>query len=55
MKSKTNSTNMWLVYMDEEDNYHYQPWTDLVNFGTLIDPDSGNDMDMIGWTTELPK
>ena len=43
---------MWLVYADDEGDWHYQPWQDLTESGTLIDQDTGNDMEMIGWTTQ---
>jgi hypothetical protein len=45
--------NMWLVYEDDKGDKHHQPWQDLVEAGTLIDPYSGDDMEMIGWTTEI--
>ncbi|MCK0441264.1 hypothetical protein MUG78_17840 [Gordonia alkaliphila] len=53
--AKTQSSAMWLVYVDEGGGHHYQPWGDLTEAGTLIDPENGDDMDLIGWTTELPE
>ena len=47
-----NTTEMYLVYIDNEGNKHYQHWQDIEDVGTLIDPDTGNDMRMIGWTVE---
>lgn len=44
---------MWLVYEDENGDLHYQPWEDLTESGTLIDPEDGEDMEMVGWTTKL--
>lgn len=48
---KTES--MWLVYVDDENVKHYQPWQDIVESGSLIDLETGEDMEIIGWTTEL--
>jgi hypothetical protein len=46
-----SESSMWLVYADTEGGKHYQPWQDLEESGTLIDPETGEDMEMIGWTT----
>lgn len=45
---------MWLAYVDRDGGRHYQPWQDVTEVGTLIDPDSGDDMEMVGWTTTAP-
>lgn len=45
---------MWLVYVDAHGDNHFQPWQDLEESGTLIDPESGEDMEMVGWTTTPP-
>lgn len=45
---------MWLVYVDAHGGRHFQPWHDVVSVGTLIDPDTGEDMETVGWTTEAP-
>ena len=37
-----------LVYRDSEGNEHMQPVTDLVDVGTLIDPETGDDMEVYG-------
>ena len=44
---------MHLVYEDEEGNKHYQPWQDVVESGTLIDPEGDDDMQIIGWVQDL--
>lgn len=44
-----HNSPMWLVYEDEQGNKHYQMWQDLTDVGTLIDPESGEDMPLIGW------
>lgn len=50
------TSDMWLVYVSDDNQQRYfQPWQDLVSFGTLIDPDTGNDMDLLGWTTIDPE
>lgn len=46
--------DMWLVYIDEQGENHYQPWQNVETSGTLIDPDTGDDMEMVGWTTTTP-
>ena len=46
---KINTGPMELVYQDSSGNLHSQPWSDLVESGTLIDPDTGDDMPIIGW------
>lgn len=40
-----------LVYVDGEGNRHYQPVSDVPDAGTLIDPETGDDMELIGWST----
>lgn len=47
-----NTGEMYLVYRDESGSFHLQSWGDLVYSGTLIDPDTGDDMDIVGWTTQ---
>ena len=47
--------SMWLVYIDLNGDNHFQPWEDVTTAGTLIDPDSGDDMEMVGWTTTPPR
>ncbi len=49
-----NTSPMWLVYKDESGALHYQPYEDVASAGTLIDADSGNDMELVGWTTIPP-
>ena len=44
---------MWLIYHDRHGRPHYQHWRDLPEAGTLIDPDDGEDMELVGWTTEV--
>lgn len=46
-----NTSDMFLVYRDETGILHTQHWSDLVEIGTLIDPDTGDDMELVGWTT----
>lgn len=48
-----NTSNMWLVYVDESGNRHYQHYTQLVQDGTWVDPETDQDMEIIGWTTEV--
>ena len=46
--------DMWLVYIDDNGTRHYQHWRDIAEVGSLID-ESGNDMDLLGWTTFYPE
>lgn len=46
--------NMWLVYSGRNGGKHYQPWQDLDSVGTLIDEETGEDMEMVGWATIPP-
>lgn len=41
-------TRVILVYQDEEGNHHEQPVSDLTESGTLIDPETGDDMPIVG-------
>lgn len=47
-----NTSEMYLVYRDESGSLLLQAWGELVQNGTLIDPDTGDDLDIVGWTTE---
>lgn len=48
-----NNTNMFLVYEDASGVRYYQHWSELVHVGTLVDPETGEDMEIIGWTTDV--
>lgn len=54
MVHKIETSQMFLVYKDEDGEYHYQSWEDVQECGGLIDPENGDDMELIGWVTELP-
>jgi hypothetical protein len=45
-----NTSDMYLVYKDDNGDYHRQHWKDVVVVGTLIDPETGDDMEIVGWT-----
>lgn len=45
-----NDGTMYLVYKDENGDLHYQAWQDVSEVGTLIEPDNGDDMEMVGWS-----
>lgn len=38
-----------LVYLDKEGKKYYQHWDDLQESGTLINPETGEDLKLIGW------
>lgn len=41
--------NVVLIYADANDAHHEQPLPDITAAGTLIDPDNGDDLELIGW------
>lgn len=44
-----------LIYTSESGETYEQPLSDIPNAGTLIDPDTGEDLELTGWrftTTE---
>lgn len=47
--SAVNTTPMFLVYVAEDGTAHEQPFRDVPVSGSLIDPDTGDDMPIIGW------
>ncbi|MFZ2237973.1 MAG: hypothetical protein WAV90_00360 [Gordonia amarae] len=49
---RISTSPMYLVYVDADGNHHTQPWGDVVDSGTLTDPDTGDDMEIVGWSTE---
>lgn len=43
-----------LEYKDSKGNSHFQVVSDIVSVGTLIDPDTGDDMDIVKvWTGNI--
>ena len=48
--SKVSQADMYLVYSDENGKLYYQPWKDVQYVGGLIDPDTGDDMVIVGWS-----
>lgn len=45
------TSDMFLVYRDAKGILHTQHWSDLMEVGTLIDPDTEDVLELIGWTT----
>lgn len=41
--------SMYIVYTDEQKRLYEQPLSDLPDSGTLIDPDTGDDMPIVGY------
>lgn len=41
--------SMLIVYTDEQKRLYDQPLSDLPDVGTLIDPDTGDDMEIVGY------
>lgn len=48
-KLHKNLDSMHIVYTDEKGHLYDQPLSDLPDVGTLIDPDTGDDMEIIGY------
>jgi hypothetical protein len=44
-----NTDAMFLIYRDSEGRRFTQHWQDLTEMGTLIDPETGEDLELIGW------
>ncbi|SEC65354.1 Uncharacterised protein (plasmid) [Tsukamurella tyrosinosolvens] len=42
---------MWLVYRSDTGKYFAQLWGEVPTAGGLIDPDTGDDLEVVGWTT----
>lgn len=49
-KIHKNLDSMHIVYTDEQKRLYEQPLSDLPDSGTLIDPDTGDDMTIVGYT-----
>ena len=45
-----DKSEAYIVYEDENGHNHYQPWRDVTDVGVLIDPESGEDMEVVGWS-----
>lgn len=41
-----------LIYQNENGDLFEQRATDLVSSGTLTDPETGEDLDLIGWVAD---
>lgn len=48
-KIHKNLDSMLIVYTDEQKRLYDQPLSDLPDSGTLIDPDTGDDMPIVGY------
>lgn len=48
-KIHRNLDSMHIVYTDEQKRLYEQPLSDLPDVGTLIDPDSGDDVAIVGY------
>ena len=48
-KLNKNLDSVHIVYTDEKGCLYDQPLSDLPDVGTLIDPDTGNDMEIVGY------
>jgi hypothetical protein len=41
---------MWLVYVNKSGEQYYRAWAEVDAGGTLVDPETGDDLELIGWT-----
>ena len=48
-KLNKNLDSVHIVYTDEKSHLYDQPLSDLPDSGTLIDPDTGDDMEIVGY------
>lgn len=48
-KLNKNLDSVHIVYTDEKGHLYDQPLSDLPDVGTLIDPDTGDDMEIVGY------
>lgn len=48
-KIRKDLDSMHIVYTDEQKRLYEQPLSDLPDSGTLIDPDTGDDMEIVGY------
>lgn len=46
---------MYLVYKSGDGEHHYQHYSDLSACGTLIDPETGDDLEIVGWCPAKPQ
>lgn len=52
--SEINTADMFIVYKDKNGQFSYQHYIDQLNDGNLIDEDTGDDLEAIGWTLNPP-
>lgn len=46
-----HTSALFLIYQDAQGEFHSQPWQDLTTAGTLVDPVTDGDMELVGWST----
>lgn len=49
MSRSNNTSHITLIYVSESGEEYTQPLADITDAGTLIDPETGDDMVLIGW------
>lgn len=47
-----NTSTMHLIYQNSEGQQFSQHWRDLTEMGTLDDPETGEDLELIGWHSD---
>lgn len=49
-----NNHDMFLVYKSQDGSFTYMHFKDVDDMGAPIEPDNGDDMKLVGWTTNPP-
>ena len=47
-----NTSTMHLIYQNPQGQEFSQHWQDLTEMGTLVDPETGDDLELIGWHSD---
>ncbi len=47
-----NTSTMHLIYQNHKGQEFSQHWLDLTEMGTLVDPETGEDLELIGWHSD---
>lgn len=47
-----NTSTMHLIYQNPKGQEFSQHWRDLTEMGTLVDPETGDDLELVGWHSD---
>lgn len=51
--SHIHTSPMYLVFREAHGATHFIPWADLTTAGVPVDPETGTNMALIGWSTSI--